>query len=133
VPNYSNKPALTASNEEYEMLIEISEEFEKEKIDKTYREKSGNATEIVIRNHLMKRNLNLSMVPSVTIQRSKIKNGLLLLKSSVDPNQKSFPSDDVKMVIEVKNNGIAGKVLESGKTPTRCCALSSMSLKQLPM
>ena len=35
MPNYSKKPFLTGSDEEYAMLIEISEEFEKQKIDKT--------------------------------------------------------------------------------------------------
>ena len=63
MPNYSKKPLLTASDEEYAMLIEVSEEFEKQKIDKTAREKSGSATEIVIRNHLLRRNLNISMIP----------------------------------------------------------------------
>ena len=115
MPNYSKAPFLTAGDEEYTMLIEVSEEFEKQKIDKTAREKSGNATEIVIRNHLMKRNLNLSMNPNVTIQGSKIKNDLLLLKNGVNPNQKTFPSDNVKMVIEIKNNGVGGKTMENGK------------------
>ena len=115
MPNYSKKPFLTANDEEYAMLIEVSEEFQKQKIDKTAREKSGNPTEIVIRNHLMRRNLNLSMIPNVTIQGSKIKNDLLLLKSGVDPNQKTFPSDNVKMVIEIKNNAVGGKTLENGK------------------
>jgi hypothetical protein len=97
------------------MLIEVSEEFQKQKIDKTTREKSGNPTEIVIRNHLMRRNLNLSMNPNVTIQGSKIKNDLLLLKGGVDPNQNTYPSSQVKMVIEVKNNAVGGKTLENGK------------------
>src|SRR5208283_3231943 len=114
MPNYSKNPFLTADDEEYTMLIEVSEEFEKQKTDKTAREKSGNATEIVIRNHLMKRNLNLSMIPNVTIQGSKIKNDLLLLKSGVDPNQKTYPFDHVKMIIEIKNNAIGGKILENG-------------------
>jgi len=113
--NYSKKPILTANDEEYTMLIEVSEEFQKQKIDKTAREKSGNATEIVIRNHLLRRNLNLSMNPNVTIQGSKIKNDLLLLKNGVNPNQKTFPSDNVKMVIEIKNNAVGGKTLENGK------------------
>ncbi|HEX7483506.1 MAG TPA: hypothetical protein VF350_08570, partial [Candidatus Bathyarchaeia archaeon] len=109
VPNYSKKPVLTTSDEEYTMLIEVSEEFEKQKIDKTAREKSGTATEIIIRNHLLTRNLNLSMIPNITIQGSKIKNDLLLLKKGVDPNQKTYLSDQVKMVIEVKNNAVGGK------------------------
>jgi hypothetical protein len=115
VPNYSKKPVLTASDEEYTMLIEVSEEFERQKIYKTAREKSGTATEIVLRNHLLRKNLNLSMIPNVTIQASKIKNDLLLLKSDVDPNQKTYPSDQVKMVIEVKNNAAGGKTLENGR------------------
>ncbi len=113
--NYSKKPILTANDEEYTILIEVSEEFQKQKIDKTTREKSGNATEIVIRNHLLRRNLNLSMNPNVTIQGSKIKNDLLLLKNGVNPNQKTFASDNVKMVIEIKNNAVGGKTMENGK------------------
>jgi len=115
MPNYSKAPFLTAGDEEYTMLIEVSEEFEKQKIDKTAREKSGNSTEIVIRNHLLRRNLNLSMNPNVTIQGSKVKNDLLLLKSGVDPNQKNYPSDQVKMVLEIKNNAVCGKTLKNGK------------------
>src|SRR3972149_10728576 len=115
MPNYSKKPIITANDEEYTILIEVSEEFQKQKIDKTTREKSGNATEIVIRNHLIRKNLNLSMNPNVTMQGSKIKNDLLLLKSGVDPNQKNYPSDQVKMVIEIKNNAVGGKTLENGK------------------
>ena len=115
MPNYSKKPVLTVSDEEYSMLIEVSEESEKQKIDKTAREKSGNPAEIVLRNHLMRRNLNLSMIPDVTIQGSKIKNDLLLLKSGVDPNQKTYLPNQVKMVIEVKNNAVGGKTLKNGK------------------
>ncbi len=115
MPNYSKQPILTASDEEYTMLVEVCEEFERQKIDKTAREKSGNPTEIVIRNHLMRRNLNLSMLPNVTIQGSKIENDLLVLKVGVDPNQKTFLADDVKMAIEVKNNAVGGKTLENGK------------------
>ena len=113
--NYSKKPILTANDEEYTILIEVSEEFQNQKIDKTTREKSGNATEIVIRNHLLRRNLNLSMNPNVTIQGSKIKNDLLLLKNGVNPNQKTYPSYNVKMVIEIKNNAVGGKTMENGK------------------
>jgi len=115
MPNYSKQPFLAATYEEYAMLIEVSEEFEKQKIDKTAREKSGKPTEIVIRNHLLKRNLNLSLIPNVTIQGSKIKNDMLLLKNGVDPCQKNFPVSNVKIVIEIKNNAVGGKTLENGK------------------
>jgi hypothetical protein len=115
MPNYAKKPVLTSSDEEYKILIEVSEEFKKQQMDKTTREKSGNATEIVIRNHLLKKNLNLSMIPNVLIQGSNTKNDLLLLKVGVDPNQKNYPSNQVKMVIEVKNNAVGGRTLENGK------------------
>jgi hypothetical protein len=115
VPNYTKKPVLNASDEEYSMLIEVCEEFEKQKNDKTAREKCGNPIEIVLRKHLITRNLNLSLIPNVTIQRSTIKNNLLLLKIGVDPNQKTYPFDQVKMIIEVKNNAVGGKTLETGK------------------
>ena len=115
MPNYYKKPFLTNSDEEYAMLIEVSEEFEKQKIDKTARGKFGSATEMVLRNHLLRRNLNLSMVSGVTIQGSEIKSDLLLLKSGVDPNQKTFTPENVKMVIEVKNSGVSAKTLENGK------------------
>jgi hypothetical protein len=115
MPNYYKQPILAAVDEEYMMLLEVCEEFEKQKIDKTAREKFGSATEIVVRNHLLKRNLNLSILPEVTIEGSKIKNDLLLLKNGVDPNQKVIPPAEVKMVIEVKNNAVGGKMLENGK------------------
>jgi hypothetical protein len=115
VPNYSNKPLLTASDEEYIMLIEVSEEFEKQKTDKTAREKYGSAAEIVLRKHLVVRKLNISLLPAVTIEGSKIKNGLLFLKNGVDPNQTVYLPSQVKMVIEVKNNAIAPKALKDQK------------------
>jgi hypothetical protein len=115
MPNYSKKPSLKETDEEYAMLIEVTEEFEKQKADKKSLEKVGKAPEIVIRNHLTKKGLNLSKVPEVTIEGSKIKNDLLLLKPGVDPNQETYTSNQVKMVIEVKNSGAAGEVLEDGK------------------
>jgi hypothetical protein len=113
--NYSSNPTLTADDEEYTMLIEVCEEFEKQKTDKTAREKFGSATETVLRNHLLRRKLNLSLNADVVIEGSKIKNGLLLLKSGVDPSQKVYSVDVVKMVLEVKNNAVGGKLLKNGK------------------
>ena len=115
MPNYSKNPLLTPADEEYSMLIEVCEEFEKQKIDKTIRQKSGSPTEIVIRSHLLKKNLNISRMPKATIEGSKIENDLLLLKNGVDSNQETFPPSKVKMIIEVKNNGVAGKTLDNGK------------------
>jgi hypothetical protein len=115
MPKYSNQPYLTANDEEYMMLLEVVEESQRQKSNKADRAKSGSPAEAVLRNHLLKRKLNLSLLPDGTIQGSKIKDGLLVLKSGVDPNQQTFPSDSVKMVIEVKNNAVGGKTLENGK------------------
>ncbi len=115
MPNYSKNPLLTTADEEYTILIEVCEEFQRQKTDKTAHEKSGKPAEIVIRNHLLRRKLNLSINPNVRIQGSKIKNDLLLLKNGVNPNQEIFTSDNVKMVIEVKNNAVGGKTMENGK------------------
>ncbi|XHH07582.1 MAG: hypothetical protein ACFCUE_08325 [Candidatus Bathyarchaeia archaeon] len=115
MPNYSKKPLLKETDEEYLMLIEVTEEFEKQKTDKTILEKYGKPTEIVLRNHLTSKGLNISKVPKVTIQGSKIENDLVLLKNGVDPNQTDYPPGQVKMVIKVKNNGAAGKILDDEK------------------
>jgi hypothetical protein len=133
MPNYSKQPLLTDGDEEYAMLIEVCEEFQKQKADKTARESSGRPTEIVIRNHLLKRKLNLSLLPNVSIQGSKIENDLLLLKNGVDPNQQAFPSEGVKMVIEVKNNATGAKTMENGKQedPNKALRLKFNELEAL--
>jgi hypothetical protein len=115
VPNYSKKPTLNASDEEYKMLIEVCEEFQKQKTDKTTREESANPTATVLRNHLKIRNLNLSNTANPRTQGSKIKTDLLLLKNGVDPNQEDYPSSQVKMIIDVKNHGAAAKTFKNGK------------------
>ena len=85
MPNYSKKPLLTANDEEYAMLTEVIVEFEKQKIDKTARETYGTPTEIVMRNHLKRKNFNVSTLPDVTIQGSRIKNNLLAFKKRRGP------------------------------------------------
>jgi hypothetical protein len=115
VPNYASKPILNDCDEEYLMLIEVTEEFEKQKMNKITREKYGSPTEIILRNHLLSKKLNISSIAGVTIEGSKIKNGLLFLKNLVDPNQTMYLPDQVKMVIEAKNNAVGGKTLENGK------------------
>lgn len=47
-----NLPLLTKQDEEYRMLIDVAELYAPQKA-KTTEKKSGDATEIVIRNHLL--------------------------------------------------------------------------------
>ena len=66
----------------------------------------GLATENVIRNHLIAKGLNISM-PRVYLNPSWIEIDMLSLKSQVDPSKTEYSADEVKTVIEIKNNAVA--------------------------
>ena len=100
---------LTKQDEEYKMLIEVTEEYLKQKKEKTPQNKSGKATEIVIREHLLKKGFNLTSNPNVKILGSRIRNDLLLLKSNISINQKEYSPNEVETVIEIKNNAVANQ------------------------
>lgn len=101
-----DKPLLTKKDEEYQMLLEVAEEYINQKTQKST---SGTATETVIREHLLRRGFNLSFNPNVKIEGSDIKNDLFLLNSTVNPSQKEYMPSDVCMIIEVKNNSAANQ------------------------
>jgi len=97
---------LTEKDEEFQMLIEVAEEYSRQKSEKTPQTKSGKATEIVIRNHLLKRGFNLTLNPNVKIQGSEIRNDLLLLKPKVNPSKLMYAPNEVDVVLEIKNNAV---------------------------
>jgi len=99
---------LKKEDEEFQMLLEVAEEYSKQKSGDTSRKKSGNATEIVIRNHLLKREFNVTLNPNVKIQGSKRKNDILLLKPNVDSNKLTYAPNEVDTVLEIKNNAVGG-------------------------
>jgi hypothetical protein len=101
------KPFLTKKDEEYQMLLEVAEECIQQKREKTAQKKSGNPTEVVVREHLLRRGFNLTFNPDVKVQGSNIKNDLFLLESMVNPDLKEYPSNEVNMVVEIKNNAAA--------------------------
>lgn len=103
------KPLLTERDEEFQMLLEVPEEYLKQKRGDTPQNKSGNATEIVIRNHLLKRGFNVTLNPNVKIQGSEIRNDLLLLKPNVNPGKLMYAPNEVDTVIEIKNNAVANQ------------------------
>jgi hypothetical protein len=103
------KPLLTEQDEEFQMLLEVAEEYLKQKRGDTPQNKSGNATEIVIRNHLLKRGFNITLNPNVKIQGSGIRNDSLLLKPNVNPSKQMYASNEVDTVIEIKNNAVANQ------------------------
>jgi hypothetical protein len=113
-----NLPLLTKQDEEYKMLIEVTEERERQKGTKTAEKKSGDATEIVIRNHLLEKDFNVTLKPEVKIRGSSRTIGRidsLLLKNGVDSDKSEYEPNDVRMVIEIKNTGVACQSIRMNK------------------
>ena len=100
---------LTKSDEEFQMLLEVAEEYGRQKEEKTSHKKSGSATEIVIRNHLLKAGFNVTLNPNVRILGSNRKIDSLLLEPSVNPNKLEYAPDEVDVIIEIKNNAVANQ------------------------
>lgn len=97
------KPLLTKKDEEYEMLIEVAEDYIKQKTDKTL-EKSGTAAEVVVRERLVSRGFNVTLNPNVKLEGSELKNSMFILDSICNPSQKEYAANEVKMVIQVLNS-----------------------------
>jgi len=96
------KPLLTKKDEEYEMLVEVAEDYIKQKVDKAL-EKSGTATEVVIREHLISRGFNVTLNPNQKIEGSEIKSSMFLLEPIANPSQKEYATNEIKMVIQILN------------------------------
>ncbi|MGD0072356.1 MAG: hypothetical protein ABSB71_12455 [Candidatus Bathyarchaeia archaeon] len=104
-----NLPLLTKQDEEYQILIDVAELFTKQKA-KTTERKSGDATEIAIRNHLISHSLRMALNPELTVRGYDNKADRidgLLLKDGTDPNKLVYEPHEVDAVIEIKNNGVA--------------------------
>ena len=99
-----SKPLLTKKDEEYQMLLEVADEYYDQKKERSSQSKSGTPTENVIREHLLRRGFNVSFNPNVTIQGSEIKCDMFLLKSTINPSQDSYLPSEISMIIEVRNN-----------------------------
>jgi hypothetical protein len=102
-------PLLTKKDEEYQMLMEVAEEYLHQEREKTAQKKSGAATEVVIREHLLRRGFNLTFNPNVKLAGSNLKNDLFLLRSRINPDQKEYSPGEVNLVIEIKNNAVANQ------------------------
>lgn len=103
------KPLLTEQDEEFQMLLDVAEEYLKQKRGDTPQKKSGNATEIVFRNYLLNRGFNVTLNPNVRIQGSRIKIDSLLLKPDVNPSKWMYAPNEVDTIIEIKNNAVANQ------------------------
>ena len=108
-----NLPLLTEQDEEYHMLKEVAKEYTLQH-EKTAEKKSGNATENVIRNHLLSHGFNVALNPELKIHgsnKSADRIDSLLLKPNVDPTRynRVYSPNEVSVVIEIKNNGVANQ------------------------
>jgi len=100
------KPLLTKKDEEYDMLIEVAQEYINQKTDKTLT-KSGTAVEVVLRAHLVCRGFNVSLKPNVKLEGSEHKNSLFILDSISNPSQQEYAANEIKMVVQVVNSADA--------------------------
>jgi hypothetical protein len=100
---------LTEQDEEFQILLEVADEYSRQKSGDTPQNKSGNATEIVIRNHLLKRGYNVTLNPNVKIQGLNTRIDSLLLKPNVNPSKLMYAPSEVNTIIEIKNNAVANQ------------------------
>ena len=100
------KPLLTKKDEEYQMLMEVTEEYIHQEREKSAQKKSGVAPIVVVREHLLRRGFNLSFNPNIKLMGSEIKNDLLLLHSTANPDQNDYVLNEVNMVMVIKNNAV---------------------------
>ena len=106
-----NLPLLTKQDEEYQMLIDISDLYRKQKA-KTAERKSGDATEIAVRNYLLSHGLRMALNPELSVKgytnQADLVDGLLL-KDGVNQNKLIYAFSEIEAVIEIKNNGVANQ------------------------
>jgi len=102
-------PLLTEKNEEFQMLLEVAEEYQRRK-DKAAEQKSGKATEIVVCDHLTRKGFNVAANHELKVQgtnETADRIDSILLKPSVSPNRLVYHPHEVDTVIEIKNNAVA--------------------------
>jgi len=113
---------LREEDEELQMLLEVAKRFEdarkRQGRDLTRSEKTelcGKATEGIIRNYLLKKNLAVSKT-RVHIDHEKIKSmeiDLLLLKPGIDQNKMIYRPAEVDTVFEIKNNAVTDQATKT--------------------
>jgi len=100
---------IKREDEEFQMLLEVAEEYSKQKSEDTPQNKSGNSTEIVIRKHLLRKGFNITLNPNVKIQGSNLRNDSFSLKPNINPNKLVYAPNEVNTVIEIKNNAVGNQ------------------------
>ena len=100
--DYRNLPFLTEQDEEYQMLIEVTEEFQKQYVGSAM-QKSGKATMNVVRNHLLKGGLNIAKLEARIPEKGNM--NLLFMLKAVTPTT-DYSLNDVDTVLKVTNTGV---------------------------
>lgn len=116
------KPFLTKKDEECQMLKDFIREYKKQEKGSP-RQKSGNATQNVIHQHLFgKEGIRLPKNSKVKIREVKTKMNLLyLLNKKADTNQSDYSVHDLDAVLKTSNNAVG-----SSKENTPSEPVSSM-------
>ena len=117
-----NLPLLTTKDEEYRLLADIADLYLKQDVNKTERKKSGDATEIAIREYLVKHSLNMALDKELTPKELTIKGyqayseadriDALSLKAGVNQHKLVYDPREVETVIEIKKTAASDTVSE---------------------
>jgi hypothetical protein len=115
-----NLPLLTTKDEEYHLLADIADLYLKQDSSKTERKKSGDATEIVVREYLVKHGLNMALDKDLTPRELTIKGykahneadriDALSLKPGVNQHKLVYEPQEVDTVIEIKKTAASDTV-----------------------
>lgn len=114
-----NLPLLTKQDEEYELLFDIAELYQKQKA-KTERKRSGDAAEIIVRDGLIKHGLSMALDKEVTYKELSIRGyenqadriDALLLKKGINQHKLIYEPKEVDTVIEIKKTAASDTVSE---------------------
>jgi len=101
---------LTLEDEEFQMLRDVTKEYSKQKSGSST-QKSGKATQIVIRNHLLERGFKVAELDAKIPEKGKM-NLLFLLKTSTPTKPEYSLKDDVYAVLKITNNAVGKTVSE---------------------
>jgi hypothetical protein len=114
------KPFLTEKDEECRMLKDFVREYNKQEKGST-RQKSGNATQKVIHQHLIgKEGIMLPKNSKVKIREVSTKMNLLyLLNKKADTNQSDYSVHDLDAVLKTSNNAVGSSKKNTPSEPVR--------------
>ena len=97
---------LKTEDEEFHMLLGVTEEFQRQSKG-SLNQKSGKATQKVIHKYLVGKMVNLPLNPEARIQEVKTRMDLLfLLKTGITRKELEYSINDIDMVLKITNNAV---------------------------